>query len=325
MGTNHDAVAELMRAQHGIVTRRQAMKKLGMSTSAVDRRLRSGEWLRVAPATFRNVHYPETWEAEVMAACLSLDAVASHRTAARLWDMEGIPWGGVEVTQSAQRPTGRERRGLVLHESTQMHLAERTLRSGVPTTGVGRTLLDAAGVVSFGQLEFALDSVLRRKRATAEQLWAVLYAHAVRGRNGIQRFRLLLQNRLGDGATPDSLFNRGIARLLVDAGLRSPDLEYLVFNGDQPVARVDLAWPEAMLAIEGDSITHHFDHVSFQRDRTKRNELQVLGWQVLAFTWRDFTQRPNWLVRTVRSAFRARNPVHPRRNPTRSDGISSGE
>jgi hypothetical protein len=324
MGSHDDAVVRLLRAQHGVVTRRQAMTKLGMSTSAVDRRIRSGEWLRVGPATFRNVHYPESWEAEVIAACLHLDAVASHRTAARLWDLDGIRWSGVEVTQSAKRPAGRQRPGLVLHESTQMHLAERTLRSGIPATGVGRTLLDAAGVVPFSQLEHAFDSVLRRKLATAEQLWAVLYAHAARGRNGTQRYRLLLQTRLGDGPTPDSLFNRGIARLLAEAGLPGAQLEYPVFNGDREVARVDLAWPEAMLAIEGDSITHHFDHVSFQRDRTKRNELQLLGWQVLAFTWQDFTRRPTWLVRTVRRALLTRNPGDSRRNPTRPDGISAG-
>ena len=135
----------------------------------------------------------------------------------------------------------------------------------------------------------------------------MLYAHAARGRNGTQRYRVLLQTRSRDGPTPDSLFNRGIAQLLAEAGLPTARLEFPVFNGDREVARVDLAWPEAMLAIEGDSIKHHFDHVSFQRDRTKRNELQLLGWQVLAFTWHDFTSG-RLARRTVRRHSHPKSP-----------------
>ena len=81
---------------------------------------------------------------------------AMHRTAARLRDLDGIRWGGVEVTMSAEWPAGRRRRDLVLHESTQLDLVEVTLRSGIPTTDLARTLLDLCAVLSMDDAEYAL-------------------------------------------------------------------------------------------------------------------------------------------------------------------------
>lgn len=38
----------------------------------------------------------------------------------------------------------------------------------------------------------------------------------------------------------------------------------------------------------------------FQRDRTRQNALVAAGYTVLRFTWFDVTERPEYVIRTVR-------------------------
>ncbi len=311
MRSSDEAAVVVFDRQHGLITRAQALYEIEMTESAVDRRLRSGEWIKLEPGVYRHVHRPATWESRMLAACLGLDAVASHRSAARLWELEGVPWRGLEITMPFPRQHGRRRHDLVIHRSNQLHLAEPLERNGVRTTGIGRTLLDLAAVSSMERLEFALDDALRRELVTGDELWRTLRRHARRGRNGIQKFRLLLERRVpptsAEGAAlPDSLFNRAVARLLEQAGLGPFQVEHVVTDGLRRIARVDLAWPDEKLAIEADSIRYHFDHHTFQRDRMKRNELQLLGWDVLAFTWQDYLHRKQWIIATVRQSLRQR-------------------
>ena len=71
------------------------------------------------------------------------------------------------------------------------------------------------------------------------------------------------------------------------------------------MARLDLAFPAAMVAIEVDGMAYHSDAVRFQRDRTRQNLLVSLGWTVLRFTWWDLVDRPDYVVTTIRRAVRA--------------------
>src|SRR3981081_1843750 len=85
--------------QHGAITRRQAMN-LGMSSSAIVRRVSGGEWVRLFPGVYRLAAANCTWEQTVMAGCLAAGrgAVASHRSAGTLLGMPGLPrWGEVTV------------------------------------------------------------------------------------------------------------------------------------------------------------------------------------------------------------------------------------
>ncbi len=54
---------------------------------------------------------------------------------------------------------------------------------------------------------------------------------------------------------------------------------------------LDVAFPEAKLAIEVDGWAWHADAERFRADRRKGNALVRAGWTVLRFTWHDLTQR----------------------------------
>jgi hypothetical protein len=72
-------------------------------------------------------------------------AVASHRSAAALWDLDGFHRRTTyELTVPATRRLVRD--DAVVHHSRDLHLVEPVLREQIPVTPLGRTLLDLAAV-----------------------------------------------------------------------------------------------------------------------------------------------------------------------------------
>jgi very-short-patch-repair endonuclease len=92
-----------------------------------------------------------------------------------------------------------------------------------------------------------------------------------------------------------------VMALLVESGLPEPVLHHRIFTGTRFVAEVDLAYPELRIAIELDGRVHLQPDV-WERDLPRQNDLVLLGWTVLRFTWNRYTSRPASVVAEVRSA-----------------------
>jgi hypothetical protein len=285
--------------QHGLITRAQALD-LGYSRHQIQRRLSQGVWTPADRGVYRHHLYPPTWSNRLLAVCLGADAVASHRSGAVLWGLDGIRRGRPEVTVPAG--TRLRRIDVRVHETTQWDRIARRSLDGIPVTGIDRTLLDLAWVVHPNRLRQAADDARRRRLTDWSHLASTLAVHARRGRGGTAAFRALLEHYLGRDELPLSDWSNAVADLLADAGLPRPVAEHPVTDGRGFQARLDLAYPWAMLGIELDSLAWHFNHDSFHRDPVRRNRLLNLGWRVLTFTWTEFAQHPERLVETVRSA-----------------------
>ncbi len=97
-----------------------------------------------------------------------------------------------------------------------------------------------------------------------------------------------------------------IRLLLVRAGLAPETLQLKMFDRNgRRYARLDMAWPSVMLALEADGRGVHDEPPALYRDRSRRTFLSG-GWTILRFTWADLTHRPESIVAQVR---RALNPV----------------
>jgi hypothetical protein len=296
----HQDVAAILRARYGVISRRSALDA-GMSDRQIQRLVDSGEWIRLHRGVYRHAVAPVTWHGHMLAACLASGGLASHRAAAYLHRLEGFGPGRRDITVG--RRGWRTIEGVQVHQSTQMDRARPCEVGGVPCTGLARTVLDVAHVVSYRRLEDAVDALVREGRLEWADLYSVLAVHARRGRNGVGSLRRLLDARGGDEQVPLSSWSRMVADLLVANGLPEPRLEHRVLVGDGSlVAQVDLAYPLQQVAIELDSVRWHLNRDSFQRDRSRWNALTTLGWTVLAFTWQDYADRPLQLVGQVRSA-----------------------
>lgn len=118
-----------------------------------------------------------------------------------------------------------------------------------------------------------------------------------KGRYGSPAARRLLQTA-SDGARSDA--ERLLVKLLREAGITGWETNYPVGG-----YKVDFAFLAAKVAIEVDGLAFHSSSDDFHRDRARQNDVMLLGWQVLRFTWLDLTEYPERVIAIIRRAIRA--------------------
>lgn len=280
--------------QRGLVTRRQALRA-GLSKAQVDRLVVGGKWQVLFPCVYGLPGAPRSWEQSLMGACLWADAVASHRSAAALWSLEGFAPGAIEIS-SCRRV--RARPGVVIHRAQTHPRVDLTRRSSIPVTTPARTLFDLGAVSNAEALEVALEDALRRGLVSLRTLHRTLERLGAHGRRGTATLRRLLQER-SDGPPPESLLEIRLLRLLARAGLPEPVRQWRVRENGRVVTRIDLAYPQARIAIEADGYRYHSGLADWRRDRRAQNLLTVRGWRVLRVTWDDVATRPRRVVAEI--------------------------
>jgi hypothetical protein len=90
-------------------------------------------------------------------------------------------------------------------------------------------------------------------------------------------------------------------KILRDGGLPAPVRQHVVEVGGQSF-RLDAAYPELMIFIEGDGFGVHSQRNPFEIDRSRQNLLVLARWMPLRFTWRRLCRAPEGVLREVREA-----------------------
>lgn len=88
--------------------------------------------------------------------------------------------------------------------------------------------------------------------------------------------------------------------MIFSSDLPRPVREYPVIENEREIYRIDLAYPDQMLAIEADSWEHHSDRISWSKDHARSNVLTVRGWRVLRFTYEDAVGRPDYVIEMIK-------------------------
>lgn len=295
------AVARLAGGQHSLVTLLQ-LRDIGATREQVRARLTRGQWSKVDRTVIRINGAPITWESKLLAAVLGAGrgALASHRSAAVLWQLEGCRRGAPEISI----PRGRtyRRQGIRIHQSTDLDRTTATVINGIPATLVARTLLDLGAVVGPEQVHVALDSARRKKLTNWNVLLDTLVVHARRGRDGVGALRAILDDHFGEVAKTESGFERLVVIALCEAGLPPPLLQYSVRVSGRDY-RIDLAYPDQMVAIELDG-SQHLERKVWEADHSRQNALTNAGWKVLRFTWAYYMEHRSAMINDVRDALR---------------------
>jgi hypothetical protein len=299
------AITAVARDRHGVLTEADALAH-GATAHQLRRAVERGELERVHPGVFRIAGAPITWHQRLLLGVLASgpEALASHRSAAVLWELDGSWRGRPEIVAPRHR---RSRFDPVRrHESKDLARASATVRDGIPCTGLERTLLDLGAVLPAARVQTFVDDAVRRRLCDWDDLLHTLAIHSRQGRRGCGPLRSILDECCGT-PVPDSRFNRLVQRLLLDAEVGVPVVEHEVRDAaGRLLARVDLAFPLLKIAIELDSRRHHLGVDAFEADRTRQNRLELEGWLVLRFTWRTYVDAPWQIVADVAAALATR-------------------
>jgi len=206
-------------------------------------------------------------------------AVTSVGTAGTLWRLIEPSSGLIEVTV----PRGRRaaHRGIVVHTSVSLTRSDITQLGRIPITTVKRTIEDLPRHLK----EEAFDTAVRDRRLTPH---AFVDASGYLGQ--------LAKDRLGLGV-PHWKIERKAVKLLAACGLPAPVRQHWVGE-----FRVDLAYPDLMIAIELKGSAAHWGRVRFQYDIDRSNALKLAGWDEYTLTWWDVTERPNHVATVIGTA-----------------------
>ena len=255
-------IAKVAIRQHGAFSRDQALD-VGFTRGMIDYRLATGRWAVADFSVYRSASTPPNWAQRLVAACLAGPAVASHRSAAILWNFPGMPEEIVELT--ALRHRRRRVADVSWHES--YHLTERDITEieGIRVTRPVRTMVDLGAVLTPSELEEVLDDGLRRNLIDMPSIWRRLDEFGDL-RPGALRVRALLESRAWSDRPPESVLETRFRQVLRAADLPMPTPQLEISTGKGSTARVDFAYPEFKLAIELDGAAYHSSQKARRRD-----------------------------------------------------------
>ncbi len=205
-------------------------------------------------------------------------------------------------------------RGTVGHR-TRAHLA-RVVHSGTaPIVDPATTFVMLAALLTVDELIVAGDGLVGWLNwCTVDELEAAVGRH--RGARHIRKARAALAEVRPGSRSP------GETRLrltLLRRGLPEPKLNHDVVVAGEWIARVDLAYPAARVAIEYESDLHRSDPRTFRKDLTRGEHLKDVDWWLVRATAEDvgaladdFVQRIRRLLTTGtagRHDTRSRHPL----------------
>lgn len=266
------AIWELVRRQHGVVSRAQLLE-LGIGREGIRRRVASGRLHRVRRGIYA-VGRPQItrrggWTAALLAC--GPGAALSHGSAAAMLGV-GSERGVIEVavrSDRAPRPAG-----IRVHRRRRL-AADVVERDGIACIAVAATLIDLATYLGARALDRAVNEADRLDLIDPEALRRELDRRP--GRGGVARLRSLLDR--DTFRLTDSELERRFLTIARDAGLPTP-LTGARLNG----FKVDFFWPELGLVVETDGLRYHRTAAAQARDRRRDHAHAAAGLTPVRFT-----------------------------------------
>lgn len=294
-------IVRLARRQHQCFSRSQA-GSLGFSAKQMRQRVRTGLWLNPHRDVFVLAGAPSALSTRSMAATLALPGSAvSHATAASL---RGDADLAVSLVHLSRLHGNRHRLdGVRLHQSRCLPDHHITTIDGIPATTRSRTAFDLAVRLDDRALGRHIDELVRRKKASIDEIGLVFSELARPGRPGSVRMARVLDRRTGVPVDMSEL-ERRFAALCRRARIPSGVPEFAapwraLWPSHQE--RVDFAYERERVIVELDGRAYHTLLDDFENDR-RRDQLAIAtGWRPLRFTWAQVTHDRTHVEQVLRA------------------------
>ncbi len=294
MGWKEGEARHLAGQSHGLIDRGTVLA-IGGSDDSIQRLVAGGSWRRLHPGVYYlNVTDP-TWHANLQAAVLAAgpEARASHRSAGKLWGLDGFRTQMLEVTVPYTKLP--EPKGVTLHR-TRRALPGETIED-VRVTTVERTILDLAGLLPERPLEKALRSAIRLRLTTIDRVAQTASEQGGRGVRGTRRLRRALINADHDATGSPSEVD--LISLIRTAPIPQPICQFNVRLPDGSNALPDFTWPDLGKFVEADGFEAHGTPEAMERDLIRQNQLLELGWQMRRYSAALIRRDPQGVLRDI--------------------------
>lgn len=295
------ALSELMKRQHGVITRSQALS-CGLTNDMISRRARSGgQWQRLLPGVYLTVTGTPTQDQLDTAALLYAGpgSVLTGAAALRRHGVRAPSSKTIDVLIPAKR---RRASSAFVTIRLTTRLPEHVCYLGPVLFALpARAVADAAHWLGdLVSVRSTVAAAVQTRLCTIEQLVAELRSGPVQGSaffraalaevvDGIRSSREAeMKDLIKRGQLPTPLFN---ARL---------------FCGDELIAVADAWWPQAGVVAEVDSKEWHLSPEQWEDTMRRHARMTALGILVLHFTPRQIRSEPDQVLSAIRQALASR-------------------
>ena len=295
------AIAAWAGRQHGVIAGRQLVA-LGLSASAVPKRVASGRLHRVQRGVFAVGHALLTQRGRFMAAVLASgpEAWASHYCSGVLYELGLGARRLIDVTTLSAR--GRTLPGIRTHRVSTLTADDVDEIDGIPCTSLARTLLDIAEGGIRREVERALDHAEQARILDMRAIDDVLARS--NGRRGAKLLcAVLTEHRIGSTLTRNKLEEAYLA-IARDVGAPPDMVNAWIAFPDGGGAEADFVYRTERLIVETDGRDAHTARKAFTSDRVRDQRLMLLGWRVVRFPWQQVMSEPAEVAATLRGLLR---------------------
>lgn len=274
----------------GLFTRAQATE-CGYSEYQIRHRLRCGDWQVVLGRTLAPSGLTITTAIRDRAAQLSVPgSILAGASAARVLRV-GVP---DDRTFLYVGPHGRMRLpGVVALHSTPDR-RDVNLFQGLPAVTIQNALVECLLWLPERAAIDLLDRGLQRG-------WLVVseFDRRVENRRGTRGYLRLaaMRDLIRGGERAES--ERRLTALLREAGITGWAANVPIYDDEGLMGVVDVAFKRERAAIEVDGFAFHAEPDRFERDRERQNRITRAGWAVARYTWRQLTQRPEYVLNDI--------------------------
>jgi very-short-patch-repair endonuclease len=265
--------------------------------------LRSRGWQRLFHDIYADARIERTHKLRcraVQALLLPEDAVIAGRSAAHLF---GVPYVGADDPVDVLTPQRfGPLQGLGIHVG-RLAPGDRVVHGAWRLATPPRICWDLASWLDVVEAVVFVDALAARDLVTRDTL--EIYGRRRAGAKGHTRFMKVVA--LMDPAAESPPESRLRVRI-VQAGITGLVAQFVIMRNGSFVARVDLALPEAKIAIEYDG-RWHASAPQLERDRIRLNRLLGAEWIVFHVTAEQMRGGLDELIRDLRAAIRSRTGV----------------
>lgn len=276
-----DAWRALLVAQHGIVTRRQALEH-GVSLSRIRAHVAAGRWRRLRSGTLATFTGPLTPEAEAWAAVLACwPAALSHESAGKCYRMSR-PRAGAPVHVTVRYGASASRTdGLVVHRSRAFEHITASPGGGPPMVAPVHTAVDLATAAPTPR---AAMSVLQRSALSGGVSGGALLAamelrRPPRYRDALHDAAMLMVEGVMSALESTYTLDVEEAHGLPSGARQMP----VVVDGTVLFEDVLYSAPGGELIVRLDGWRFHSDRRVAHRDRRRGNAAELAGRARLAY------------------------------------------
>jgi len=301
-------VIEFLARHHWVATIDELLG-IGMSVDAVKRARCHGWLLSPARGVVAMAGVDLTFEGRARLAQLAAgpEAYVSGPSAGVLYGLRAMPTKRIEVTTWGSRsrlslpPDVLLVRTLWGHDDDAVVVRPDGLRVASPL----RMLFGLAAQFNQHRFERAAEDAWHRQLITPEQAGTYLRTVRASGRTGVSQMETWLDKISFRERPAQSGLELDFVEIIERAGLPAPKRQHpLLFTSGETI-HLDLAWPDALLAIEPGHSWWHGGDLGQRRDQKRDRACDEVGWRVIRYD-EDARRHPHRTAKELLAIYRTR-------------------